>query len=160
MNLVRWEPFRDLMTLPQAMDRVFEESFVRPSRDLALFGGGGQPPIDMYQTPNEVVIKASLPGVKPEDVDINIADDTLTIKGKTNGSEEVKGEDYLYREHHHGSFVRSIKIPHALQTDKAEATADDGILTITIPRAQEAKPKTIEVKAKKAIEGEKKQKKQ
>jgi len=140
MNLVRWEPFRDLMTRRQAMDRVFEESFVRHSR--------------------AVVVKASLPGVKPEDVDINIADDTLTIRGKTNGSEEVKGEDYLYREHRHGSFVRSITMPHALQTDKAEATADDGILTINIPRAQEAKPKTIEVKAKKAIEGEKKEKKQ
>jgi len=160
MNLVRWEPFRDLMTLRQAMDRVFEESFVRPSRALALFGDGGHLPIDMYQTPDEVVVKASLPGVKPEDVAINIADDILTLKGKTNGSEEVKGEDYLYREHHHGSFVRSINIPHALQTDKAEATADNGILTITIPRAQEAKPKTIEVKAKKAIEGEKKKKKQ
>ncbi len=159
MNLVRWEPFRDLVTLRQVVDRAFEESCVRPSRALALCGEGGQLPIDMYQTPNEVVVKASLPGVKPEDVDINIADDTLTIKGKTNGSEEVKGEDYLYREHHHGSFVRSLKIPHALQTDKAEATADDGILTITIPRAHEAKPKTIEVKAKKAVEGEKKEKK-
>jgi HSP20 family protein len=159
MNLVRWEPFRDLMTLRQAMDRVFEESFVRPSRALALFGDGEHLPIDMYQTPDEVVVKASLPGVKPEDVDINIADDILTIKGKTNGSEEVKGEDYLYREHHHGSFVRSINIPHTLQTDKAEATAENGVLTITIPRAQEAKPKTIEVKAKKAIEGKKKEKK-
>jgi len=159
MNLVRWEPFRDLMTLRQVMDRVFEESFVKPSRAFTLFGEGGQLPIDMYLTPNEVVVKASLPGVKPQDVDINIADDTLTIKGKTNGSEEVTGEDYLYREHHHGSFVRSITMPQALQTDKAEATADDGILTITIPRAEEAKPKTIEVKAKKAIEGEKKEKK-
>ncbi len=160
MNLIRWEPFRDLMTLRQAMDRGFEESFVRPSHALALFGDGEHLPIDMYQTPDEVVVKASLPGVKPEDVDINIAGDILTIKGKTNGSEEVKGEDYLYREHHHGSFVRSINIPHALQTDKAEATADNGILSITIPRAQEAKPKTIEVKAKKAIEGVKKEKKQ
>lgn len=159
MNLVRWEPFRDLMTLRQAMDRVFDESFVRPSRALTLFGNGGHLPIDMYQTPDEVVVKASLPGVKPEDVDIDITDDILTIKGKTDGTEEVKGEDYLYREHHHGSFVRSLNIPHTLQTDKAEATTENGILTITIPRAKEAKPKTIEVKANKAIEGEKKEKK-
>jgi len=159
MNLVRWEPFRDLMSLRQAMDRLYEESFVRPSRALALFGDGVHAPIDVYQTPNEVVVKASLPGVKPEDVEINITDDTLTIKGETKGIEELKREDYLYREHHHGSFVRSITLPHALQTDKAEATSEDGILTLTIPKAEDAKPRTIEVKAKKAIEGEKKEKK-
>jgi HSP20 family protein len=156
MNIVRWEPRRDLVSLRQAMDRLFEESFVRPSRALAPFGNGVHTAIDVYQTPDEVVVKAIMPGVKPEDVEINITEDTLTIKGEAKGTEEVKREDYLYREHHHGSFVRSVNLPHALQTDKAEATADDGILTLTIPKAEEAKPRTIEVKAKKAIAGEKK----
>jgi HSP20 family protein len=159
MNLVRWEPFRDLMSLRQAMDRLYEESFVRPSRTMALFGDGVHAPIDVYQTPGEVVVKASLPGVKPEDIEINITDNTLTIKGETKGTEELKREDYLYREHHHGSFVRSITLPRDLQADKAEAISEDGLLTLTIPKAEDAKPRTIEVKAKKAIEGEKKEKK-
>lgn len=156
MNLVRWEPFRDLVSLRQAMDRLFEESFVRPSRALTLIGEGAHPLIDMYQTPKEVVVKASLPGVKPKDVEISITDDALTIKGETKGEEEVKRENYLYREHHYGSFVRSIALPHGIEAEKAEATSEDGILTLTIPRAEEAKPKTIEIKAKGTVEGEKK----
>jgi len=159
MNLVRWEPFRDLVSLRREMDRLFEESLVRPSRALALFGNGVNPPIDVYQTPNEVVVKASMPGVKPEDVEINITDHTLTIKGEAKGTDEVKREDYLYREHHYGSFVRSLTLPHTVQTDKAEATTEDGILTLTIPKSEDAKPRTIEVKAKKAIEGAKKENK-
>ncbi len=148
MNLVRWEPFRELMSLRQAMDRLLEESFVRPSRAFGLFGEEAQPPIDVYQTPNEVVVKASLPGVKPEDVETTITGDTLTIKGETRATEEVKREDYLYHEHRYGGFSRSVSLPHALQSEKAEATFENGILTITIPRAEEAKPKTIEIKAK------------
>ena len=159
MNLVRWEPFRDLVSLRREMDRLFEESLVRPSRALALFGNGVNPPIDVYQNPQEVVVKASLPGVKPEDIQIDINDDTLTIRGETKGTEEVKREDYLHREHHRGSFVRCLTLPHTVQTDKAEATSEDGILTLTIPKAEGVKTKTIEVKAKRTIEGEKKEKK-
>ena len=159
MNIVRWEPFGDIVSLRQAMDRLFEDSFVKPAHALATFGEGVKPAIDVYQTPSEVVVKAIMPGVKPDDVEINITEDTLTIKGEVNGTEEIKKEDYLYREHHHGSLVRSITLPHALQTDKAEATTEDGVLTITIPKAEDAKPRTIEVKAKKTIEGKKKEEK-
>lgn len=156
MNVIRWEPFGGLISLRQAMDRLFEESFVRPSHVWGLFGGGAQPPIDMYQTPHEAVVKASLPGVKPEDVEVTITDGTLTIKGETTVTEEVKREDYLYQEHRYGGFARSIALPRTLQSEKAEATFENGVLTLTIPKAEEAKPKTIEVKTKEAIEGEKK----
>lgn len=156
MNLVRWEPFRELISLRQAMDRLFEESLFRPSRALVLVGDGIQPPIDMYQTANEVVVKTSVPGVKPEDVKVTITDDTLTIKGETKATEEVKRENYLYREHHYGSFTRSIALPHGLQSEKAEATAENGILTLTIPKGEDVKPRTIEIKAKGTIEDEKK----
>ena len=156
MNLVRWEPFKDMMSLRQAMDRLMEESFVRHPRALWLLGDGGLPPIDMYQTPNELVVKAALPGVKPDEVDITISDGTLTIKGETKATEEVKREDYLYQEHRYGAFNRSIALPSTLESDKAEATFDNGVLTVTIPRAEEVKPRTIEVKTKGAIEGEKK----
>lgn len=160
MAIVRWEPFKDLMSLRQAMDQLMEESFVRPSRAMGLVGRELQPLVDMYQTPNEVVIKASLPGVKVEDVEISITGDTLTIKGDTKGEEEVKEEDYIYRERFHTSFTRSIVLPSALKADKAEATSENGILTITIPKAEESKPKTIEVKAKKTIEAGEKGKKE
>jgi len=156
MSLVRWEPFRELMSLRQAMDRLLEESFVRPSRILGLFGEEAMPPIDMYQTDKEVVIKAALPGVKPEEVDVTITGDTLSIKGETKATDEVKREDYIYQEHRYGAFSRSIKLPADLKTDKAEATFENGVLTLTIPRAEEAKPKTIKVKTKEVIEGKKK----
>jgi len=156
MSMMRWEPFRELMSLRQAMDRLFEESFVRPSRILGLFGEEAQPPIDMYQTPKEVVIKVALPGVKPEEVDVTIAGDTLTIKGETKTSEEAQREDYLYQEHSYGAFTRSVKLPPDIKSEKAEATFENGILTLTIPRAEEAKPKAIKVKPKGAIEGKKK----
>jgi len=148
MSITRWEPFRELMSLRQAMDRLMEESFVRPSRILGLFGEEAHPPIDMYQTPNEVVVKATLPGVKPDDVDITITGDTLTIKGETKATEEVKREDYLYQEHRYGAFSRSVTLPPALLSEKAEATFENGILTLTIPRAEEAKPKTIKIETK------------
>jgi len=155
VSMIRWEPFRELMTLRQAMDRLFEESFVRPSRFLGLLSAEVHPTIDMYQTPNEVVIKAALPGLKPEEVDIIITGDTLTIRGETKVEEEVKRENYLCQECRYGASSRSITLPSALKTEKAEASFEDGVLTLTIPRAEEAKPKTIKVKTKGVIEGKK-----
>jgi HSP20 family protein len=148
MSIMRWDPFADVR---QAMDRVLEESF-RPLR--ALRGVEEvTPAIDMYHTPTEVVIKASLPGIKPEDVNITISGDTLNIKGETKTEEEIKREDYLYQERRYGSFSRTIALPSSLKTDKAEATFESGVLTLTIPKMEEAKPKTIKVTPKKAIEG-------
>ena len=159
MAIVRWEPFGDLMSLRQAMDQLVEESFVRPAQLLELTGREMKPLIDVYQTSTEVVVKASLPGVKPEDVEINIAENMLTIKGESKGEQEVKEEDYLYREHYSTIFTQSVTLPSTIQADKAEAASENGVLTITIPKAEDAKPKKVEVKAKKAIEGETKEKK-
>lgn len=148
MAIERWQPFSELMSLRQAMDKLFEDSFVRPSRGLAALGEVTVPAPDVFQTPNEVVVKATLPGVKPEDVSIDITGETLTIRGETKAEEEIKKEDYLYQERRYGSFSRSVVLPGGLKTDKAEATMEDGVLTLTIPRAEEVKPKAIKVKAK------------
>jgi HSP20 family protein len=110
----------------------------------------------MYQTANDVVIKASLPGVKPEQVDISITGDTITIKGEHKEEEEVKEEDYFRKERRYGAFGRSIQIPVSVQSDKAEAVFENGILTLTLPKAEEIRPKQIKVKAKTMIEGAKK----
>jgi len=148
MAIERWHPFTDLVSLRQAMDRLFEDSFVRPSRALEALGEVAAPAIDVYQTPSEIVVKAALPGVKPEDVNIDITGDTLTIKGESKAEQEVKREDYLYQERRYGAFSRSIVLPGGLKSDKAEATVEDGVLTLTIPKAEEIKPKAIKVKAK------------
>jgi len=148
MAIERWQPFSELMSLRQAMDRLFEDSFVRPSRLIGDFGETAMPALDIYQTPNEVVVKASLPGVKPEDVSIDITGETLTIKGESKAEQEVKKEDYLYQERRYGIFSRSVALPSGLKTDKAEAAMENGVLTLTIPKVEEAKPKRISIKAK------------
>jgi len=148
MAIERWHPFTEPMSLRQAMDRLFDDSFIRPSRILSTLGEAGAPTLDIYQTPNEVVVKAALSGLKPKDVSIDITGETLTIKGKSKAEQEVKEEDYLYQERRYGAFSRSAALPSGLKSDKAEATMEDGVLTLTVPKAQEVKPKAIKVKAK------------
>ena len=148
MAIERWHPFTELMSLRQAMDKLFEDSFVRPSRVLSTLGELGAPTLDIYQTPDEVVVKASLPGLKPEDVSIDITGETLTIKGETKAEQEIKKRDYIYQERRYGAFSRSLILPSGLKPDKAEATMEDGVLTLTIPKAEGVKPKAIKVTAK------------
>ena len=155
-DLIRWEPFREMMTLREAMDRLFEDSFVRPSRLLWPELARGDLPVDMYQTANDVVVKASIPGLKPDEVDISITGDTLTIKGEHKEEKETKEQDYFYKERRYGAFSRSLTIPVPVKAEKAEATFENGVLTLTLPKAEEAKPKQIKVKAKQMIEGAKK----
>ena len=148
MAIERWQPFSELMSLRQAMDRLFEDSFVRPSRLLGTLGEAAAPAIDIYQTPDEVVVKAALPGMKAEDISIDITSDTLNIKGESKAKQEIKKEDYLYQEGRYGAFSRGVVLPGGLQSDKVEATLEDGVLTLIIPKAEEVKPKAIKVKAK------------
>ena len=148
MAIERWQPLSELMSLRQAMDRLFEDSFVRPPRGLVTLGEIAAPALDVYQTSNEVVVKAALPGLKPEDVNIDITSETLTIRGESKAEQEIKKEDYLYKERRYGSFSRSVVLPSGLKTDKAEATMENGILTLMIPKLEEVKPKKISVKAK------------
>ena len=152
MATERWHPFTDLMSLRQAMDRLFEDSFVRPSRALVGIGEVGAPAPDIYQAPDEIVVKGVLPGLKPEDVSIDITGDTLTIKGESKVEQEIKREDYLYRERRYGAFSRTVILPGGLRSNKAEATMEDSVVTLTIPKAEEVKPKAISIKAKEAKE--------
>lgn len=155
MNLIRWEPFHELVTMRQAMDRLFEDSNTRPFGLASVFGRGIAPAVDIYETADEVVLKTPLPGVKPEQLDINVTGNILTIKSETNGEQEIKQENYLRRECHYGAFARSLTLPAGLEIDKTEASLENGILTLTIPKAEEVKPKVIKVKAKQIAEGKK-----
>ena len=145
-NLTRWEPVREMMTLREAMDRLFNDAFTRP---ISLRDGGwSAPAIDMYQTDDEVVVKAALPGFKADEVQINITGDVLTIRGDMQHEEEKKERAWHIREQRWGSFERSVALPTAVTSDKANADFENGILTITLPKAEEVKPKTITVKAR------------
>ncbi len=145
MSITRWEPFSELMTLRNAMDRLFEESFVRPSR--ALCAGPANVPVDMYQQNSNLVVKASVPGVKPEDIDVSVMGETLTIKGEVKEEKEVKEENVVRRERCIGAFSRSLTLPTPVDTSKAKATFENGVLTLSLPVAEEAKPREIKVKA-------------
>ncbi len=144
-NITRWEPVREMMTLREAMDRLFDDAFTRP---FGQNGGSMMPSIDMYQTKDDVVVKASLPGLKAEDVDITITADVLTLRGEFKHDEDRKDATWHIREHRGGSFERSVMLPVDIQSDKVKAEFEDGVLTVTLPKAETVKPRTITVKAK------------
>ncbi len=144
-NLTRWDPVREMAGMRDEMDRFFDDFF---SRSPANYEGYGAIHLDMMQTDDDVVIKASIPGVKPEDIDISIAGDHLTIRGETKTEEETKKADYHMREIRYGSFARSVLLPSQVVADKAKAEFENGILKLVLPKAEEVKPKTITVKAK------------
>jgi len=155
MTMQRWEPMKEMMSLRNAVDRLFEDSFVLPPG--AWFSNGGNlMPLDISQTDNEVVVKAVMPGFKPDEVDIQITGDTLSIKGEHKEEKEEKNAQYLRKEIGYENFARAITLPIEIKSDQAEATFENGILTLTLPKAEEVKPKQIKVKAKAMLSGEKK----
>jgi HSP20 family protein len=146
-GLTRWEPLRDLVTLREAMDRLFTESFVRPGAAFPSVSMEG-PAVDMYQTKDDIVVKAAIPGVKPEDIDIAVTGDILTIKGELKEEEKVEEGNYLRQERRYGQFMREFALPTQVNADKAKAEFEHGVLTLRLPKAEEVKPKSIRVKAK------------
>jgi HSP20 family protein len=147
-SLIKWEPLSDLVSLRDAMDRLFEESFVRMRGLPSVLGGEGLA-LDMYQTADSVVVKTSVPGITAEDIDITITGNVLSIKGECKMEEKVEKANYIRQERRYGVFQRSVSLPESIVSDKAEATYENGVLTLTIPKAEESKPKTIKVEAKK-----------
>lgn len=143
MAITRWEPFQDMVSLRDAMDRLFQESFIRPT--TRFLTKESAMPLDIHETGNEVVVTASLPGIKPEDVEITITGDLLTIKGEVKADQTVKQEDYILQERRYGAFCRSVTIAMPVVADKAEAKFEHGVLTLTLSKVEEVKPKQIKV---------------
>jgi len=144
MAIERWDTFREAISLSDAMNSLFRDSFIRPSN------GVGQAalatlPLDVLENENEFVVKASLPGVKPEDVQITVHGDTLMIHGESKFEEEKKGERWHLRERRVGSFQRSVSLPTAVNSDKAQAQFEHGVLSLTLPKSEEAKPRQIKI---------------
>ena len=147
MSIIRWDPFRDAVSLRDAMSRLFEESFIRPAAWPGPFEGVGLA-VDMVETKDDVVVKAAAPGLKPEDIDIAVTGDLLTIKGEFKSETKTEGASVIRQERRYGAFERTLSLPTQVVADKARAEFENGVLTLTLPKAEEVKPKTIRVKAK------------
>lgn len=145
-SLIRWEPFRETRRLHDMLDRVMDRSLWDPY--WANGGTTGQLALDLYQTDNEVVVKANIPGIRPEDIDISVSGDTLTIQGEVREEQESEEKQYMVRERRYASFARSITLPSAVEADKATAEFENGVLILSLPKVEEVKPKRIAVKAK------------
>ena len=146
-NITRYDPLGEMVSLRSAMDRLFEDSFVSPLTWRTIGGGSDSitPPIDVHETPDELVVTAALPGMKADDVEITMTGQTLTLKGEFKADEEIERDQYLYRERRFGSFSRTLQLPVRVQGDRAQADFTDGVLTLSIPKAEEVKPRQIRI---------------
>jgi HSP20 family protein len=146
MTLTKWDPFRDLVTLQDRMNRLFDES-VRNVRtgDEALSSGIWSPAVDIYETENEVVLKAELPEVNQKEIDIQVENNTLTLRGERKFDREAKQENFHRVERAYGTFSRSFTLPGTIDQERIKADYRDGILKISLPKREESKPKQIKV---------------
>ena len=146
MAIERWDPFREAVSLRDAVNSLFQESFVRSNNLIPAAAGGATPlPLDVRETPEAFVVEASLPGIRPEDVEVTVHGDTLTIRGETRAEEETQGETWHLRERRSGAFRRTVTLPVPVDADKATADHDHGVLKLTLPKAESARPKQIKV---------------
>src|SRR5262249_27095515 len=144
MAIERWDPFREAISLRDAMNSLFEGSFVRPG-GMSPQQGFAAFPMDVSESEDAFVVKASLPGVKPDDVQITVVGDTVTIRGESKSEEDKKGERWHVRERRFGEFQRSLALPTPVDPDKAQAQFEHGTLTLTLPKSEAAKPRQIKV---------------
>ena len=143
MAIVRFEPFRDLQ---DRMNRLFHESYrAQGAEDDWALGGTWAPAVDIYEQDNNIVLKAELPGVDPKDVDIQLENNTLTLRGERKLDSEVKKENYHRVERAYGAFTRSFTLPAVVDQGKIKAEFKDGVLRVTLPKREEAKPKQIQI---------------
>lgn len=145
VELEPWKPFREAVSLRDAIDRLFEDSFITPAKM------GGMPRIDVKDKKDAVVVKAELPGVNEEDVNVEILDNVMTISGERREEKEEKEEEkgYYYKESHSGKFSRSFTLPSEVMADKASAEMKSGVLTVTVPKVEPKKAQRIQISPKK-----------
>jgi len=148
MAIVRWDPVRELASMHERLNRLFDD-FGRRTDDEGMERGDWMPPVDIYQTDqHEVVLKAEIPGLQKEDIDLRVEQNTLAIAGQRREEKSVQKEHYHRVERTYGSFHRSFSLPSTIDTEKVRAEYQDGILTVTLPLREESKPKQITVDIK------------
>jgi HSP20 family protein len=141
------DPWRDFGTLQERINRMFDETMraLSPQGGEELERGAWMPAVDIHETDDEYVVKADLPGLKKEDIQIDLKDSTLTLKGEKRFEEKVSKDNYIRTERAYGTFVRSFTLPHNVDSEKIKASYKDGVLELTLPKKEEAKPKQIKV---------------
>jgi HSP20 family protein len=144
-GITPWRPFRDL----EEWERRFDDLLGRPLRRLPIDERGWMPAMDVFEKDDRFVVKAELPGMKDDDIDVSVIGDTLSIKGEKKTETEVKDEDYYRCERSYGTFYRSIPLPSNVDVNKIEASFDDGVLEVTLPKSAKVKPKKVALSAKK-----------
>jgi len=142
-TLTRWEPSRGAATLQDQINRVFQDVFERAGEESSLTAWA--PAVDIYETEHELVVKADLPDIDPKDLDIRVENNILTIRGERNFEKKVNEENYLRVERSYGTFARSFTLTNAVNADAIKADYQNGVLTLSIPKREEAKPKQIKV---------------
>jgi HSP20 family protein len=149
-SLVRLEPAREMLSLREAMDRLFEESFLRPGSFGVSDSASAMLPLDMYETENDVVVKAAIPGVKPEDIEVTVTGDLLSIKGEFRSETEEQDEkrNYHRQERRYGSFCRQVALPAGVSADACTADFENGVLTLKLPKVEEARVKKVQIHSK------------
>ncbi|TAM79499.1 MAG: Hsp20/alpha crystallin family protein [Acidobacteria bacterium] len=151
MSIIRWEPFQDLVSTNDRFNHLFNGAFARAFDDQQeVSRGAWVPPVDIYETGDSLVLKAELPGINPDDVEIRVEDSTLYLKGERKFKKEVKEENLHRVERSYGTFTRSFSLPSTIDSDKVRAEYQNGVLTLTMPKREEAKPKTIKINVSKA----------
>jgi HSP20 family protein len=161
VSLIRWNPYGEMLSLRQAMDRLLEESFVQPRGMSGEMEHAGMD-VDVMERNDAYVIRASMPGVKPEDINVTIERGVLTIRGELRHEEEKEGGRYYRRERRYGAYARSISLPAEVNADACDANYEHGVLTITMPKAEQARARQIPLRGQAThsttppvIEGEK-----
>ena len=141
MTIARFTPLTDVVSLREAMDRLFEDSFIRPNgQQLAV-------PVDLWETKDAYHLQADLPGLSPDDIEINVTPDTVTISGETKPGTDVTNEGWLRQERLFGKFKRSFTVPMQIDPSKVEAKFTNGVLELVLPKAENQKPRTIKINA-------------
>jgi HSP20 family protein len=145
MAVVKWDPLRDLLSIQDRMNRLFEQTLSRSRTEEGISASTWAPAVDIYETPETIVMKADLPGLTREDIEIEIRDNTLTIKGERRFAKDVQQENYLRVERAYGPFERSFTLPTGVRQEEIRASFRDGVLELLLPKAEEAKPKKIAI---------------
>jgi len=145
-EMTPWRPLRELERMRSEMDRLWDSFFEGRPRVRGEEAGEWHPSLDVAETKNEILVKAEIPGIDPKDIDISLANNVLTIKGEKKQEKEEKEENFHVIERSYGSFVRSIRLPKEVQSEKISASYKNGILKVTLPKSEEAKKKEIKIK--------------
>ena len=148
MAVVKWDPFRDLISIQDRMNRLFEQTLSRSRGEEGAAAATWTPAVDIYETLDTIVIKADLPGVVREDIEIQVDDNTLTLKGERRFSKDVQEESYLRIERTYGSFHRCFTLPATIRQEEIRAVCRDGVLELTLPKAEGSKPKRIAIEVR------------